>query len=148
MPSFDEIVDKTELKAEAERKFQFILLTKYRDEYNIDPKGKKGNLGKFRKLYGKIKDSLTPDEDKELVQSLSGKMLEIYYEDIPEPGPEPDEESNQGLRHLRVSRHIETLGKAREKSKRLRKKSKRKKSKRKSKRSSKKKQTKKYKRKR
>ena len=141
MPSFDEIVDKTELKAEAERKFQFMLLTKYRDEYNEDPKGKKGNLGNFRKLYGKIKDSLTPDEDKELVQSLSGKMLEIYYEDIPEPEPELDEESNQELRHLRVSRHIETLGKAREKN-RFRNKSKRNKSKRK------KKKTKKYKRKR
>ena len=141
MATFDEIVDK-KLRKEDIKNTQFMFLIKYRDDYNNPEKAevKKKNLRNFRKLYEKIKDSLTPDEDKELVKSLSGEMLEIYYEDIsepdrvePEPEPEPDEESNQELRHLRVSRHIETLGKAREKIKKSRKKKRKKSRKKKSK---------------
>jgi len=128
MSSFDETVDK-KLRKEDIKNTQFMLLIKYRDEYNKT--GKKGNLGEFRKLYKKIKDSLTPDEDKELVESLSGEMLEIYYEDISEPNrvehepvivSDDNEEIKQRLRNLRVLRHIKTLGKASKKSKKSRKK--------------------------
>jgi hypothetical protein len=141
METFDEIVDK-KLEKEDIKNTQFMLLIKYRDNYNkaTEEEAKKTNLSNFRKLYEKIKDSLTPDEDEELVESLSDKMLKIYYEDIsepdrvePEPEPEPDEESNQELGHLRVLRHIKTLGKASEKLKKSRKKKRKKSRKKKSK---------------
>ena len=142
MATFDEIVDK-KLGKEDIKNTQFMLLIKYRDNYNKATKeeAKKKNLRNFRKLYEKIKDSLTPDEDDELVESLSEMMYAIYLEinlrdstvPEPEPEPEPDEESNQELRHLRVSRHIKTLGKAREKFKKSRKKKRKKSRKKKSK---------------
>ena len=141
MATFDEIVDK-KLRKEDIKNTQFMFLIKYRDDYNNPEKAKmkKKNLRNFRKLYEKIKDSLTPDEDKELVKSLRGEMLEIYYEDIsepdrvePEPEPEPDEESNQELGHLRVLNHIKTLAKASEKFKKSRKKKRKKTRKKKSK---------------
>ena len=135
METLDEIVDKT-LNKEDDRKSQYGELIKLRDKYNET--GKKDYLGKFRKLYKKIKDSLTEDEDEELVESLSGKMYDIYLEininDLsePEPIPEPEPDPREDLRELRVSQHIKTLGKSslkpkksiRGKSKKRRKKSK------------------------
>lgn len=148
MATFDEIVDK-KLEKEDIKNTQFMLLIKYRDNYNkaTEEEAKKTNLSNFRKLYEKIKDSLTPDEDEELVESLSDKMLKIYYEDIsepdrvePEPEPEPvrvsddnEEVIKQRLRDLRVLRHIKTLGKASEKLKKSRKKKRKKSRKKKSK---------------
>ena len=135
MATFDEIVDKTLVKEDI-KNTQFMLLIKYRDDYNKtkNEAEKKKNLINFRKLYKKMKDSLTPDEDEELVKSLSDKMLGIYYEDISEPEPVSVSDDNeeiikQRLRNLRVLRHIETLGKASKKSKKSRKKSRKKKSK-------------------
>ena len=99
MPTFDEIVDKTLVKEDI-KNTQFMLLIKYRDDYNKtkNEAEKKNNLRNFRKLYKKMKDSLTPDEDEELVKSLSDKMLGIYYEDISEPEPEPEPVKSRGRR--------------------------------------------------
>jgi hypothetical protein len=133
METLDEIVDKT-LNKEDDRKSQYGELIKLRDKYNET--GKKDYLGKFRKLYKKIKDSLTEDEDEELVESLSGKMYDIYLEininDLsePEPIPEPEPDPREDLRELRVSQHIKTLGKSSLKPKKsIRRKSKKRKSK-------------------
>ena len=135
METLDEIVDKT-LNKEDDRKSQYGELIKLRDKYNET--GKKDYLGKFRKLYKKIKGPLTEDEDEELVESLSGEMYGIYLEininDLSEPEsmPEPEPDPREYLRELRVSQHIKTLGKSslkpkksiRGKSKKRRKKSK------------------------